>query len=77
MPSLASELHPLDPCSAEELSAAVAILHDQAALSERSFFSCGMLVEPDKESVLGYQPGHEIERRVLLIGLPAFRRISL
>ena len=34
-----TDLHPLDPCGAEELSRAVAILRDQRKLSERAFFS--------------------------------------
>lgn len=63
-----ADRHPLDPCTAEELTRAVSILRKEVALSERSFFSCGMLAEPDKQAVLGFSPGSPIDRRVRLIG---------
>ena len=50
-------VHPLDPCSAEELSRAVAILRDQGELSEKTFFSCGFPAEPPKELVAKFEPG--------------------
>jgi primary-amine oxidase len=60
--------HPLDPCTADELTQAVSIVRKEASLSDRSFFSCGMLVEPDKRTVLDFVPGSRVERRVRLIG---------
>lgn len=60
--------HPLDPCTADELTRAVAVVRKDAGLSDRSFFSCGMLAEPEKSIVLGHRAGSPIERRVRLIG---------
>ncbi|MEO0714889.1 MAG: primary-amine oxidase [Pseudomonadota bacterium] len=60
--------HPLDPCTADELAQAVSIVRQEALLSERSFFSCGMRVEPDKAVVLGFKRGAPVGRRIQLIG---------
>ena len=60
--------HPLDPCTKDELSEAVAIFRRDANISDNSFFSCGLRVEPEKEKVLAYSPGQSIERRIQLIG---------
>jgi len=43
--------HPLDPCSAEELTSAVALLRDTDKLSERAFFSCGFPAEATLRSM--------------------------
>jgi primary-amine oxidase len=60
--------HPLDPCSAEELTRAVALLRDGGRLSERAFFSCGFPAEAPKELVSGFEPGTPFDRVVRLIG---------
>jgi primary-amine oxidase len=60
--------HPLDPCSAEELTSAVALLRDTDKLSERAFFSCGFPAEPPKDLVSGFKPGTPFDRVVRLIG---------
>ena len=60
--------HPLDPCTAEELTSAAAILRTSGQLSDEGAFSCGYLHEPPKDIVLGFQPGNPFDREVRLIG---------
>ena len=62
------ELHPLDPCSADELSSSVKILRDSGNLSEDTMFSCGYAAEPAKDLVLGFETGASFDRIVRLIG---------
>ena len=66
--TLETDLHPLDPCTAEELSQAVAVIRKANKLSARSFFSCGVRIEPDKAQVLSFKPGDPITRQIQLIG---------
>ena len=69
-------IHPLDPCSAEELSRAVAILRESDTLSQRAFFSCGFPEEPPKDVVIGFEPGASFDRVVRLIGHDRERKRS-
>lgn len=62
------ELHPLDPCSADELSCSVKILRDSGNLSQNTMFSCGYAAEPPKDLVLGFEKGASFDRVVRLIG---------
>lgn len=48
--------HPLDPLSAEEITAAVAILRDAGRLGPRARFVTVELQEPPKVAVLAFQP---------------------
>jgi primary-amine oxidase len=54
--------HPLEPLSADEIRAAVAVLRDQGALGPKIRISSIALEEPPKETVAGFQPGDPIER---------------
>ena len=60
--------HPLDPCSADELTRAVAILRDANALSSEATFACGFPAEPPKEMVLQFEEGMAFDRVIRLIG---------
>lgn len=60
--------HPLDPCSAEELTRAVAILRDADELSSEATFACGFPAEPSKEMVLRFEEGKPFARVIRLIG---------
>ncbi|SDT25010.1 primary-amine oxidase [Microterricola viridarii] len=56
--------HPLDPLTAEELSAGRAILVAAGLLGETVRCAQVLPVEPDKEAVAGFRTGDAIERRV-------------
>jgi primary-amine oxidase len=56
--------HPLSRLSAEEITAATAIVRDAGLLQESSKFVYIGLVEPHKHDVLAWTPGRPIERRV-------------
>ena len=58
--------HPLDPLTAEEIVEATRILRSQRNIGPRVRFETIVLKEPDKEQVLGYQPGNPVERRAFL-----------
>lgn len=60
--------HPLDALSAEEIGRATSIFCDSNKASERTYFSCALMVEPPKSVVLGFTTGTEFEREVRLIG---------
>lgn len=62
-------LHPLDPLTAEEITAAVRIARSERNLSERVRFASVRLNEPPKELVLNFKPGDAIEREAFLIVL--------
>ncbi len=68
--------HPLDPCSAEELTLAVSILREANELSEQATFACGFPVEPPKDLVLQFQEGMEFHRLIRLIGHDRTRKQS-
>jgi primary-amine oxidase len=60
--------HPLDPHSAEELTAAVAILTASGNVSAAVRYSCALPVEPDKSFVRNYTTGEVYDRQVRLLG---------
>jgi primary-amine oxidase len=61
-----SSRHPLDPLSAEEIVAAVAVLRQVRALNDVLFVRV-FLHEPPKEVVLGFREGDPIDRRAFII----------
>src|SRR5207253_10051070 len=60
-------LHPLDPLSAQEISAAVAILRTSGKLGSNVRFATVVLQEPSKEVVLNFKDGDPIEREAFAI----------
>ena len=60
--------HPLDPCTADELRAAVATLRAAGRLSERSFYSAGWAAEPTRDEVAAHAAGETVDRVMRLIG---------
>ena len=60
-------LHPLDPLSAAEISAAVAILRASGKLGSHVRFATVVLQEPSKEVVLNFKDGDAIERAAFAI----------
>ena len=59
--------HPLEPLTADEIAAAVAILRDQRNLPESIRFSYVALDEPTKEELDAYAPGSPVERRAAAV----------
>lgn len=59
--------HPLEPLSAEEVTAAVAIIRAERNLDERIRFPMVVLNEPPKSVVLNFKDGDEIEREAFVI----------
>jgi primary-amine oxidase len=59
--------HPLEPLSADEITAAVAILRAERPLPERHRFIQVILHEPPKEQVLGFRDGDEIDRQAFVV----------
>ena len=68
--------HPLDPCTAEELTLAVSILRDANKLSQQATFNCGFPAEPSKSLVVRFKGGMDFDRIVRLIGHDRARRQS-
>src|SRR5215475_376139 len=66
-PPVAITRHPLDPLTAEEVEAAADILRAQRHLADTARFVFVTLNEPDKATVLGFQPGQPIERQAFVI----------
>src|SRR5258706_1893773 len=66
-PSVATARHPLDPLSPEEIEAASGILRSGRGLADTARFVYVTLAEPDKATVLGFQPGDAIDRRAFVI----------
>src|SRR5689334_6609045 len=60
-------LHPLDPLSPAEITAAVAILRASGKLGARMRFATIVLQEPSKEVVLNFKDGDPIEREAFAI----------
>ena len=60
--------HPLDPCTADELTTAVATLRTTGSLSERSFFSAGWAAEPSRADAARHEAGEPVDRIIRLIG---------
>lgn len=67
-PSLPAR-HPLEPLSAEEVAAAVAIARQERSLGSSFRFPCVTLKEPAKAFVLQYKEGDPFEREAFLIVL--------
>src|SRR5262245_6238239 len=59
--------HPLDPLSAEEIVAAVALIRADARARARLRFASIALQEPPKAAVLAFAPGDPIERTALAV----------
>ena len=64
-----SALHPLEPLSASEILAAIALLKAEKELGERVRFISITLHEPLKSVVLSFEPGMPIERAAFIIVL--------
>ncbi|MEM9747865.1 MAG: primary-amine oxidase [Actinomycetota bacterium] len=60
--------HPLDPATADELTAAVAVLRGADHLGDRAFFSAGWVAEPSRDTIARHEAGESVERTVRLIG---------
>jgi primary-amine oxidase len=59
--------HPLEPLTAEEISAASAILREELELDEKSRFVFVMLHEPPKATLHAWKPGAAVPREAELI----------
>jgi primary-amine oxidase len=59
--------HPLDPLTAAEITAAIAIARQDPRLGARVRFTTVALEEPTKSAVHSFQPGDAINREVFLI----------
>ena len=60
-------LHPLEPLTAEEITAAVRIVRTERSLHERVRFASVTLHEPPKEVVLNFKQGDPITRAAFII----------
>ena len=65
--SPSSILHPLEPLTAEEITAAVHIVRTERNLHERVRFASIALHEPAKEVVLNFKQGVPITRSAFII----------
>ncbi len=68
-PLAAQARHPLDPLSAEEITAAAGVLKAAPGFPRGALFSTIVLQEPDKDGVLGHQPGAPVGRRAFSVVL--------
>jgi primary-amine oxidase len=59
--------HPLDPLTAAEITAAIAIARQDPRLGTRVRFTTVALKEPAKSVIHNFQPGNAIDREVFLI----------
>jgi primary-amine oxidase len=59
--------HPLEPLTADEIAAAVAVLRDERSLPETVRFSYVALDEPGKEELESFTMGTSIERRAAAV----------
>src|SRR5258708_14977201 len=59
-------LHPLEPLTAEEITAAVHIVRAERNLHERVRFASVALHEPPKEGVLNFKQGDPITRATFI-----------
>jgi primary-amine oxidase len=69
LPTDVSAAHPLDPLSAEEITAAMAALHRDAPDTTSARVSSVQLQEPAKDAIHAFEPGGAIERlaRIVLV----------
>ena len=65
--STPSILHPLEPLTAEEITAAVNIVRTERNLHERVRFASITLHEPPKEAVLNFKQGDPVTRAAFII----------
>ena len=65
--TLPQVLHPLDPLSAQEITAAVSILRTSGKLGSNVRFATVVLQEPSKEVVLNFKAGDPIEREAFAV----------
>ncbi|WAL60250.1 primary-amine oxidase [Thermocoleostomius sinensis] len=63
----AMPLHPLEPLSADEIAAAVALVRSQKHVGATFRFPCVTLNEPPKSMILNLQPGDVLDRQAFLI----------
>ena len=61
-------MHPLDPLSADEITAVAATLRREQQLTDRWRFASIELREPSKETVKAFTPGDPIAREAVVIG---------
>lgn len=71
-----SVAHPLDPLTAEEIRAAVALVRGEGRLSDRARFPTVALREPSKQELTGFADGEPIDRRVELTVLDKEQRTT-
>src|SRR5262245_25388780 len=69
MPAFQVEPHPLDPLSAEEVRAAVAVVKASPEIDKQAFFPTVVLKEPSKVVVYNHQSGEAFPREALVIAL--------
>ena len=62
-----TQLHPLDPLSAEEMAVAMATLRREHELSERTLVISIELVEPDKATLHAHAPGDAVARTAAIV----------
>ena len=62
-PDEAPVVHPLDPLSVAEISAACTIVTEDRGLGDDVRFPWVTLHEPSKDVVMGYRPGDDIDRQ--------------
>lgn len=65
--SIQPRLHPLEPLSVEEITAAIAIVRANYPVGAQFRFATVVLNEPAKAVVLNFQEGGPIEREAFLI----------
>ena len=62
--------HPLDPITADEITAAVTLVKADGRLSDRARFARVVLEEPAKDVIDAFAPGDPVDRRVRLTVVP-------
>lgn len=67
--NLSSARHPLEPLTANEIAVAVAIVKGERNLGETARFPTVVLNEPDKQTVLNFRPGDNVEREAFVVVL--------
>ncbi|MGI9612781.1 MAG: primary-amine oxidase, partial [Acidimicrobiales bacterium] len=61
-------VHPLDPCTTDELATAVSLLRAGTEISEGAFFAFGHRDEPSRQALRDFDAGADLPRRVRLVG---------
>ena len=64
MKATASNIHPLDPLSSEELARASTIFREASKVSDQAYFACAIPAEPPKAVVLEFEPDMSFDRAV-------------